>query len=251
MHVTPAGHSPALWGGVLRAAPLRSLDELVPVGTRMLVLAAHPDDETIGAGRLIAGWVRERGPVDVVAMTAGEACLDHLGVGIPGLADTRRAEFAAATTELGVRDARCGGLPDGGLTDALPGHSSVLDELTRHADVVAAPWRFDPHPDHAALGAAAAAVCARLGVQLLEYPIWSTYWQSPDVLAAQGYRLVRVGTDAADEAARSRALDRYVSQLRPLRDDLGPVVPAPMLAHHTEQFLFRPDPTSRPDEGHL
>lgn len=249
MLVTPAGHSPALWGSVLRAAPVRSVDDLVPLGARMLVLAAHPDDETIGAGRLISGWARERGPVDVLALTAGEACLDHLGVDLPGLAATRCAEFIAATAELGVREASCGGLPDGGLTDALPDRSEVLDELVRHADVVAAPWRFDPHPDHAALGAAAAAACARLGVPFLEYPIWSTYWQTPEVLAAHGYRLVRVGTDPADELARARALDRYTSQLRPLRDDLGPVVPAPMLAHHAEQFLFRPDPTSRP-EGH-
>lgn len=238
--VTPAGHPPGHWAGEFHRAPIVQVAGLAPGAARMLALAAHPDDETIGAGRLISAWSRSRGPVDVVALTAGEACLDHLGIEIPGLASTRRAELTAAGRELGARDTWCAGLPDGGLTATLPGRAHALDTAVRSADVVVAPWRADPHPDHAALGAAAAASCERQGVPLLEYAVWSTYWQSPDVLARHGYRLVRVGTSPADDAARRRALDCYASQLEPLGADLNPVVPAPMLAHHAEQFLFRP-----------
>lgn len=238
--VTPAGHSPAVWAAEFDRAPIVRVADLIPGAVRMLVLAAHPDDETIGAGRLISAWARARGPVDLGAMTDGEACLQHLDIQIPGLAATRRAELTAAVRELGARVSWCAGLPDGGLAAALADPVDVLDTAIRSADVVLAPWRIDPHPDHAALGAAAATYCERRGVPLLEYAIWSTYWQSPEVLGQNGYRLVRVGTDPADNQARRRALDRYCSQLRPLGADLGPVVPAPMLAHHHEQFLFRP-----------
>lgn len=238
--VTPAGHPPARWAGEFGSAPTVRVADLVPGAARMLALAAHPDDETIGAGRLISAWSRTRGPVDVGALTDGEACLAHLGIEMPGLAATRRAEFSAATRKLGARAGWCAGLRDGGLAATPAGPTDAIDTAVRSADVVLAPWRADPHPDHAALGAAAAAACARHGVPLLEYAVWSTYWQSPEVLGRHGYRLVRVGTEAADDEARRRALDCYRSQLRPLGADLDPVVPAPMLAHHREQFLFRP-----------
>ena len=43
----------------------------------------------------------------------------------------------------------------------------------------AATWRGDGHPDHEAVGRAAAAACARTGVALLEYPVWMWHWASP------------------------------------------------------------------------
>lgn len=239
LQVTPAGHPPAVWAAEFDRAPLIEVAGLVPAAARMLALAAHPDDETIGAGRLISAWSRRRGPVVLGVMTDGEACLDHLGVEIPGLARTRRAEVAAAARELGIQTMWCAELADGSLAAVLAGPNDAIDAAVRTVDVVLAPWRHDPHPDHAALGAAAADSCLRHGVPLLEYAIWSTYWQLPEVLGRRGYQLLRVGTDSQDDRARKRALTCYPSQLRPLAAHLESVVPAPMLAHHREQFLFR------------
>lgn len=238
--VTPDGFPVQLWRSVIDDAPTVTVAELAANrGSHLVVLGAHPDDETIGAGRLIARWARTIGAVTIASMSAGEACLDHLGVTIADLARTRRRELADAAGRLGAHRALCWPVPDGGLTVGLGDVQQQTDQLVRTAAVVASPWRFDPHPDHAALGLFAAASCERLGIPLLEYPIWSSFWQPPSVLEETGYRVLRVVTDADDDNARDRALGCYRSQREPLRPDLSPVLPPTMLAHHERQFLLR------------
>ncbi len=239
--VTPEGFPAELWHEILDAAPsMRPAELAVPAGASLLVLGAHPDDETIGCGRLIAHWAKQIGPVTVVSLSAGEACLDHLDIRIPHLAAIRRAELRAAGEFLAVDRTECCGLPDGDLVNALPAVQEKLIRLISSVAVVAAPWQHDPHPDHAAIGAAAAAGCRLTGRKLLEYPIWTTYWQRPSVLAQHDYRVIVVDTDPADDAARRRALACYRSQQEPLRADLSPVVPAAMLEHHQQQLILLP-----------
>lgn len=238
--VTPEGRPAADWQPTIEQAPERDVRDLAAGGGTLLVLAAHPDDETIGAGRLISAWVRAVGPVIVASMSSGEACVEHVNVQIPYLADRRRAEFRRATAELGVRQAMCWSLPDSEVGPYLPYVADGLAALIDDAVIVAAPWRCDPHPDHAALGTAAARACAVAGVRLLEYPIWSSFWQCPDLPARNGYRLVRIAATDQDTVNRDRALGHYRTQLLPLRPDLTPVVPAAMLEHHRRQFIFEP-----------
>lgn len=236
--VTPEGRSATDWQPLIESAPWRRIEDVAERDGTLIVLGAHPDDETIGAGRLVSAWTRRRGEVTAVSMSAGEACLDHLGIHLPDLADVRRAEFQVATAELGVSRSLCWSLPDGELTDYLPYVVQELTALIDGAAAVAAPWRFDPHPDHAALGNAAASVCRELATPLLEYPIWSSYWQPPEEPAAHGYRPAVIRTNGHDTDARDRALSQYRSQLRSLYPDLEPVVPPAMLEHHRQQILF-------------
>lgn len=248
--VTPTGHPASVWQPIIDDAPSFSIDELTPRRGPLVVLGAHPDDETIGAGRLVAAWVRERGEVTVASMSAGEACLDHLGLRVVDLAHTRRVEFRNAGRELGARQALCWSVPDGDIAGYLPFVRDQLAVLLTGAAAVAAPWRFDPHPDHAALGAAAATSCAQAQIPLLEYPIWSTFWQRPSAPQEYGYQVVRVDTRPEDTDSRARALACYRSQTEPLRVDLTPVIPAAMLEHHQQQVLFRPSPQSPRTTGH-
>src|SRR4029079_8964064 len=87
---------------------------VVPPATRAVVIAPHPDDETLAAGGLIQRILRTGGTVRVVVLTAGagylEAAAALTGHDPPSRADYR-ALGAARTTEiheamatLGVRD---------------------------------------------------------------------------------------------------------------------------------------------------
>lgn len=73
----------------------------------LVAVHAHPDDETLSTGGLLATWARSA-PVEVVTCTRGErgevigAALAHLEGDGPALAAHREAELARAVTALGV-----------------------------------------------------------------------------------------------------------------------------------------------------
>src|SRR6195952_6033504 len=82
----------------------------VPEAT-VLLLHAHPDDETLGTGALMARLVAEGVRVVLITGTRGErgevvpGPLKHLE-GTPELAEVRVAELAAAMAALRVSDYR-------------------------------------------------------------------------------------------------------------------------------------------------
>ncbi|WP_182113318.1 MULTISPECIES: PIG-L family deacetylase [unclassified Actinotalea] len=76
----------------------------------LLAVHAHPDDETLSTGALLATWAAAGRPVTVVTCTRGERGevigdeLAHLEGDGPALAAHREHELAAALTALGVAD---------------------------------------------------------------------------------------------------------------------------------------------------
>lgn len=167
-----------------------------PPQGRVLVLAPHPDDETIGCGGCLLLHRRQGDPVKVVFLTDGAAG------GPPAL---RRAEARRAARVLGVRALEFWGYPDGALA-GVPGLSRRLRELLEQErpDIVYRTSASDPHPDHRALGVRlrAAASRARVGFLDCRYEVWSM--PQPSAVA-----------DVSTVFARKlRALRQYRSQLR-------------------------------------
>lgn len=80
----------------------------------VLVVAPHHDDEVIGCGGTIAGWVRASVRVDVVYLTAGYAGLPHIADEAEATA-LREAEAAAAAHILGISQMFFWRYPDRGL----------------------------------------------------------------------------------------------------------------------------------------
>jgi N-acetyl-1-D-myo-inositol-2-amino-2-deoxy-alpha-D-glucopyranoside deacetylase len=111
---------------------------------RLLLVHAHPDDESIGTGGTMARYVAEGVKVTLVTCTRGEQGeivpedLKHLGTGKP-LADARVEELADAMRILGVTDHRfLGPYEDSGMIGTPENERATafwnadLDEATAH-----------------------------------------------------------------------------------------------------------------------
>lgn len=197
--------------------------------TAPLVVAPHPDDEVLGAGGLLA----RLSDVEVVAVTDGEASHPGSTVLTPReLAARRRAETDEALRRLGLPAPRVHrlGHPDGGIDEAAL--TATLRTLLRPGRWCLASWRGDGHPDHEAVGRAAAAACAETGALLVEYPIWTWHWARPGDPRVPWERCRQVALTAAERAAKRHALAAFTTQVEPLgpRPEDAPILPPPVLA---------------------
>jgi LmbE family N-acetylglucosaminyl deacetylase len=223
-------------------------------GDHLLVVAAHPDDESLGAGGLIHQAGRCGARVSVVVATDGEGSHPASTSHPPGvLAGRRRAEALAAAAELGDHvTVHALALPDGGLDTAEEALATALAEVGAAADLVVTPWVGDRHPDHAAAARAGAQLAARLGVPHLAYPVWMWHWADPDHPEVPWGHLRALPLSSADLAAKARAVRAHRSQTEPLSAAPGDeaVLPASTLAHftrRTEPFVVtEPAPAARP-----
>jgi LmbE family N-acetylglucosaminyl deacetylase len=204
-------------------------------GARPLVVAAHPDDEVLGAGGLLA----RIGDAEIVAVTDGEASHPgSLAVDRGELAARRRRETEEALRRLGVGRPVVHrlGQPDGAVDEvALTG---VLCELLGPDRWCVATWRLDGHPDHEAVGRAAARACRARGARLLEYPVWTWHWARPGDERVPWQRCRRLPLSPAEQAAKRDAVAAFESQIRPLGPDPADaaVLPPEVLARFDRPF---------------
>lgn len=90
----------------------------------VLVVCAHPDDESFGLGAVLSTLADAATPTSLLCFTHGEASTLH---GVPGdLAAIRAKEFADAAQVLGIGRAELLDYPDGSLDARSP------DELAGH-----------------------------------------------------------------------------------------------------------------------
>jgi LmbE family N-acetylglucosaminyl deacetylase/glycosyltransferase involved in cell wall biosynthesis len=200
-------------------------EELIPyevsdlAAERILVLAAHPDDETLGAGGTIALNARKGAEVRIWIATDGER-QDGAG-GDAAYAGRRRDEARLAAAVLGVPAPVFAGLPDRSLDSSGETLTRVLaEELSEfEPDLVLCPSPSEIHPDHRALSEA------------LYRAVASSRPEDPD---HDRYRFLRLGfyeisqpflpnalVDIAAVADRKdEALAAYVSQ-QSVRDYAG------------------------------
>ena len=134
----------------------------------VLVLAAHPDDEALGCGGAILGHVAAGDQVSVAFLTSGE-----LGLATYPVDEARRVreeEAGQAAAVLGCGSVDFVRMADGSLGDDPAVLKAQVADRLAGVDLVYAPHPGDDHPDHAALGAAAA---GSAGIEVLGYEIWT------------------------------------------------------------------------------
>lgn len=228
-----AGTDEETWLGwqPVAAWPALALDPADPP----LVVAPHPDDEILGVGGLLAML----GAADVFAVTDGEA--SHPGSTVytaRALAGVRREETDAALFRLGLDPVLVHrlGQPDGGIDETAL--TDALVPLLWTDRWCFATWRGDGHPDHEAVGRAAATACAETGARLVEYPVWMWHWARPDDPRVPWERARRIELSPAVRMRKRAAIAEFRSQVEPLGPEPGdaPVLPPAVLARFERPF---------------
>ncbi|ORM36964.1 PIG-L family deacetylase [Williamsia sp. 1135] len=209
---------------------------------RLVVLAAHPDDEILGAGGIMIAAAAAG--IEVVTVCLSDGSGSHPGSPTHSpedLATIRRGELDAATDILGLEHSVWGGLPDGALTTADAAMTriveSVLDERPDMISGVLSVWEHDGHPDHEAVGRCATRICGERGLPLWQYPIWMWHWAIPgeDTIEWDALRSHRLDDGAM--ATKTAAVEAFTSQIHPLSDAEADQVVLP--SHILERLLRR------------
>lgn len=228
--------------------------DLPPTNAHLVVLAAHPDDETLGLGGLLFSVASRIHRITVLVGSDGAASHPNSPtVTPPRLAEIRARELADAMAILApAAEIRTLGSPDGKLVDHQPAIVNELEHVLG-ADTetwLLSTWLHDGHPDHAACALAAREVAGRRRrIRYFEYPIW--YWHIGDPEhAPETLRMSLRKFPLRDEGrnARSTALRAYASQIAPLSTAPGDeaVLPAAFLDHFDRDCDVLLDVTPRP-----
>lgn len=180
--------------------PLLDIKTLVDLSAHksILIVAPHPDDETLGCGGAIALLRQLNVSVKVLVVSDGtKSHPNSLAYPPPVLKKVREQESLAALAVLGVAPEAVTflGMPDGAVpmeTEGVTGgqgNGKINKSILEYRDAIALcqkylndtvpsiiflPWRKDPHPDHRASWQLFTTATQNLThpPRIIEYPIW-------------------------------------------------------------------------------
>lgn len=205
--------------------PLASLETLVGPGG-LVVVAPHPDDESLGCGGLIAAARAAGRDVRLVVVSDGCGSHTHSALYPPEkLRILREEETRRAVSVLGMDPDRVAflRLPDAHVPSEGEEAEAAASRVAEVASSCAAgavfvTWRHDPHCDHKAAAAIVALARRHMpGVRVYEYPVWG--WTLPPDTevgpAPEGLRL----DVSAHAATKAKAVYAHESQTTDLISD--------------------------------
>jgi N-acetylglucosamine malate deacetylase 1 len=235
---------PLLVGRLQFCAILAGSSPLAVSARSALIIAPHPDDETLGCGGLIALKRAQGIDVQIVFITDGGASHDwHPQFQAGGIAPIRHQEALAALDILGVAAEQS--IVDqlsAILTAHLPGEIYVTHRADRSTD----------HEQSYELARSAIAA-AGIAVDLWQYPIWILWkprlFQDLALSELAGARRLAMGSVVGQ---KRQALLAYRSQYLPIGDTPGTVLPPGFLWRFGLPFelFFKVDPSAPPSEPH-
>ena len=206
------GATLSLYAHLWRHGDLPRVVSEAPAAARAVVLAPHPDDETIGCGGLVRKLTLAGAVVSVVFLSEGRrgAAAARSWRSDRGaeerLVERRKGEAAAAAEVLGVEGLIFLDLRDGEVYADAAAVGRLRDELARlRPDIVLLPFLTDQHPDHLATSGLFLAAAAQLYGAGPAPACWAYETQTP--LFAN----VVVDINAVAET-KWEALSRYESQ---------------------------------------
>jgi LmbE family N-acetylglucosaminyl deacetylase len=200
---------------------LASLADVVS-GGGIVVIAPHPDDESLGCGGLIAEACAKGVAVRVIVVSDGTGSHTRSRV-YPRLRlrALREAEARRAVSALGLPP-RCVEylrLPDRFVPSDGARALSAVQRIVEAARTIAASaifvsWRHDPHCDHVAAYRLALSAQRDLNVNLYEYSVWGATLKPNVAVTAPnaGFRL----QIERHRARKQRAIALHKSQVSKL-----------------------------------
>lgn len=127
--------------------------------TRVLVIAAHPDDPEFGCAGTIAKWADQGQEIRYLLLTSGDQGNRDRSIHPSEMALIREKEQREAAKVLGVHEVEFLRYPDGMLENTMELRRRLCGIIRRHRPHVVVtidPWRpYQLHPDHRAAGFAA------------------------------------------------------------------------------------------------
>jgi len=205
----------------------RDLD-LAAASGPSLVIAPHPDDESLGCGASIA-QLRARGErVRIVIVTDGAAAGQSAIIGPEKLSSLRHKEAEQAAGALGLADGDLIFLqfPDAHTQEQEAAIEAALCEQIRSLNPkrIFSPYGVDGHLDHRVIAAAIDRLDAKgiIACPVYEYPIW--FWSAHAVgHLLQPHKLTRLRRVAAGTflAAKKTAIAAHQSQFQAPTDEAG------------------------------
>jgi LmbE family N-acetylglucosaminyl deacetylase len=226
------GTSLQQWQGSRRLAELPAIDilDLVPLGSRAVIVAPHPDDEVLGCGGIMQLLAAAGRPLQLISVTDGSA--SHPGSQrwpVERLSVVRPQESAEALRRLGLPMHSLkwlrGGFTDTQVAAQETGLSDFIASYLQASDVVFTTWREDGHSDHEAVGRASVEAARRVGAICHELPVWTWHWATPEDASVPWERARKILLSPTHIARKRHAAHAFASQLEGDRDvGLGPVL---------------------------
>lgn len=214
----------------------------------LLVIAPHPDDESLGCGGLIARHCTEKNPPHIAVLTGG-------GGSLRGRSDISETEVVNARRKLTLDSAKQLDLPeenihffdfkDGDIGARPESEMSRLRMMINDLcpDNILVPHNGEGWPDHLAardIGIKLAPDNASVWeycVWMWYYNVWNLDWKNAAVLRMSD----------TEHSSKLRAVDAYIKPLAPCGTPWSGVLPKPFLkanGSRTELYFKLTDPNA-------
>lgn len=186
----------------------------MPLYNKILVIAPHPDDETLGCGGLIRRTIEGNKSVYIVLLTGGENCFFDSGVFNKDFLKEKRRELTkmvAKSNRVPIENIFFLDFKDGGVNDKdfeMNKLIAILDSI--NPDAVFFPHHFEIHNDHVQANAIMRKITNK-SADLFEYCVWFWYFMPFNKIISISWKNSYLFSMRKDEKeAKKNDLDIYL-----------------------------------------
>lgn len=227
------------WSGLDTLKQL-DLNACFPEGSRVLIVAPHPDDEILGCAGLLQQLAQLKRNIVLVAVTNGTQSHPDSSLYSPHQLNTiRPAESQKALEVLGINhnvQRIALNLMDGELTTQQDRLHQALTELIHPNDILVCTFDKDGHPDHEATGRIVQQLANASELICYQVLIWAWHWASPEDSRIPWTKALKLELTPQQLKYKNNAILCFKSQLE-IDQSTGQL---PILSEHTIRRILLP-----------